>query len=169
MRVGVHWIYSRDMESIALTLKRWGLQLLFMRDGVHIYSRGLESTGFIHEIWSPQHGLIRDGVHSIYYWEIENTTFIHKRWSSMQLLMRDRVHSIYSREMEWVEWNCPSFKVAEGGIKPRSILLTVRCSPIESTCPTIIIPHQRYSPLFLHQNLYLIKWNQIFFLNINTD
>ena len=83
MRGGVHSIYSLDLDSTALTLKRWSPQLLHTRDG------------FTQDRWISQHLLMTDAVHRIYPGEVE-FTFTHERWSTQDLFLEDGIHNIYS-------------------------------------------------------------------------
>ena len=66
MRDGEHDIYSLYMEHTTYDYKRWSPQHLLMRDSVDsIYSREMESTA-ITEKWGSQYLLWRYVTHCIY-------------------------------------------------------------------------------------------------------
>ena len=65
-----HDIYSREMESTAIT-EKWVLS---------IYSEEMQSTAFTNDRWYPQDLFIRDGMASIYSQQMETTTFTHESW-----------------------------------------------------------------------------------------
>ena len=124
MRYGIYSIYSREMESTAIT-EKWGIQHLFwremqstaftrdrccpqhllIRDGMaSIFSK--QSTAFTHDIaliestafskdgCSPKHGLSRGDVHT-YLKDMESKALTSKRWSPQHFLLRDGANKIY--------------------------------------------------------------------------
>ena len=71
------------MESTALTLERWCVQHLLLRDGVHnIYPREMEYKAFTYKRWSSHHLLMKD---------VGTTASTDERWSPQHLHMRDAI------------------------------------------------------------------------------